>query len=184
MLGGNHQVSLNVLLYKYRLLCVLSLNSDFKLCFFFFMFLFLRHIHFYQSAAPQRSCCWLEAVSGLQTLPALLGRRRYATVWQLLYKYSSLDCGCKETKHTYIFINQTLIVCGSTKLKYKEGCVQLYLLNNIITGCFYLYCTNLLLKESAMEKQNTLPPRIQRMEPPHPIKRAAPNSYLETMSNT
>lgn len=43
--------------------------------------------------------------------------------------------------------------------------------------------TNLLVKEPVMEKQSTLPPRIQRIEPAQPIKSAAPSSYLQTTTN-
>lgn len=44
--------------------------------------------------------------------------------------------------------------------------------------------TNLSEKEFATEKQKTPPPRIQRIPPAHPMKRAAPSSYLETQKNT
>lgn len=43
--------------------------------------------------------------------------------------------------------------------------------------------TDLLAKESAMEKQSMLPPMIQRTEPAQPIKRAAPSSYLKIKNN-
>lgn len=90
----------SVLLYKHKLLSIVNFNSDVKQK--ISIFIFIKHTHSYQSAAPWRSYCCLEAVSGLQTSPALSGGRRYENVWQHLYKYSFLDCGCKETKHTYL----------------------------------------------------------------------------------
>lgn len=56
----------------------------------------------------------------------------------------------------------------------------MYLLYNV--NIVWFTHTNLLLKESAMEKQSMLPPRIQRIEPAQPIKRAAPSSYLQKIT--
>ena len=61
-------------------------------------------MHSYQSAAPWRSCCILEAASGLQTLPALSGRRRYENVRQHLCRYSLLDCGCEENTDAFLLM--------------------------------------------------------------------------------
>lgn len=66
------------------------------------IFTSLTHMHSYQSAAPWRSCCSLEAASGLQTLPALSGRRRCENVRQHLCRYSLLDCGCEENTDVFL----------------------------------------------------------------------------------
>lgn len=44
-------------------------------------------------------------------------------------------------------------------------------------------CTNLLGKEPVTERQKILPPRMQRMDPAQPMKRAAPSSYLKTITS-
>lgn len=67
-------------------------------------------MHSYQTAAPWRSCCSLEAACGLQTSPALSGRRRYEIVRQHLCRYSLPDCGCKQTEHRFILTNWTSYV--------------------------------------------------------------------------
>lgn len=101
-----------------------------------FIFIFIKHTHSYQSAAPWKSCCCLQAVSGLQTSPALSGRRRYENVWQHLYKYSFLDCGCKETKHMYLHKSNTYCIWGQQTWYIRKVIYNFYILNNINTVCF------------------------------------------------
>lgn len=74
----------------------------------------------------------------------------------------------------FIFTNQY----ESTKLIHTAGwpIYNMYLLYNILCVTH----TNLLVKESAMEKQNMMPPSKQSIEPAQPIKRAAPSSNLQT----
>lgn len=43
---------------------------------------------------------------------------------------------------------------------------------------------HLAVQQLVMEKQSMLPPAMQRIAPPQPIKRAAPSSYLQKKSSS
>lgn len=119
------------------------------------MFTWFTHMHFYQNTEPWRHCCWRQTASGLPLVPGLLWWRLCENERELLCRRSSPDCDCKKQSAHRSLIN---------KKKNQKDVFE---------------CAHLLEKDSVIEEQRTKPPRIQRMPPAHPIKRAAPSSYLK-----